>query len=137
MKNKIRLLSLIFITFLLVGCGTDSSEAVSTVSSEVTSDSIDNVLSDSIQEIINNKEYYPDITSIEVTPDYTLFTITLESDVMNTYESMLVMSFYTAGNEQQIASGISPENVKTIVRYVNGSTNEIISESDSSAMKTE
>ena len=137
MKNKIRLFSLIFITFLLVGCGTDSSEAVSTVSSEVTSDSIDNVLSDSIQEIINNKEYYPDITSIEVTPDYTLFTITLESDVMNTYESMLVMSFYTAGNEQQIASGISPENVKTIVRYVNGSTNEIISESDSSAMKTE
>ena len=86
---------------------------------------------------ITGVEYYPDITSIEVTSDYTLFTITLESDVMNTYESMLVMSFYTAGNEQQIAAGVSPEDVKTTVRYINGSTNEIISETDSSTMITE
>lgn len=56
---------------------------------------------------------------------------------MNTYESMLVMSFYTAGNEQQIAAGVSPEDAKTTVRYINGSTNEIISETDSSTMITE
>ncbi len=135
--KKIRLFTLIFITFLLAGCGIGSDNTVPTVSSEAATDMVDPELSDGIQEILDNKEYYPDITSIDVTTDCTLFTITLESDVMNTYESMLVMSFYTVGDRLQIASGILPENAKTIVRYVNGSTNEIISESDSSAMKTE
>ena len=100
----------------MTGC---NSSKGATPSEEITSVEADsgNALADSIQTILDDKEYYPDITSIEVTSDYTLFTITLESDVMNTYESMLVMSFYTAGNEQQIAAGVSPEDAKTTVRY--------------------
>lgn len=137
MMKKIRLILMTICVFILVtGCnsskGTTSSEEITSVEADS-----GNALADSIQTILDDKEYYPDITSIEVTSDYTLFTITLKSDVMNTYESMLVMSFYTAGNEQQIAAGISPEDAKTTVRYINGSTNEIISETDSSTMITE
>lgn len=129
MMEKIRLI-------LMTGCNSSNGAAPSEETTSVEADS-GNALADSIQTILDDKEYYPDITSIEVTSDYTLFTITLESDDMNTYESMLVMSFYTAGNEQQIAAGVSPEDVKTTVRYINGSTNEIISETDSSTMITE
>lgn len=129
MMEKIRLI-------LMTGCNSSKGAAPSEEITSVEADS-GNSLADSIQTILDDKEYYPDITSIEVTSDYTLFTITLESDVMNTYESMLVMSFYTAGNEQQIAAGVSPEDAKTTVRYINGSTNEIISETDSSTMITE
>ena len=121
---------------MITGCNSSNGAAPSEETKSVEPDS-GNALADSIQTILDDKEYYPDITSIEVTSDYTLFTITLESDVMNTYESMLVMSFYTAGNEQQIAAGVSPEDAKTTVRYINGSTNEIISETDSSTMITE
>ena len=129
MMEKIRLI-------LMTGCNSSNGAAPSEETTSVEADS-GNALADSIQTILDDKEYYPDITSIEVTSDYTLFTITLESAVMNTYESMLVMSFYTAGNEQQIAAGVSPQDAKTTVRYMNGSTNEIISETDSSTMITE
>ena len=126
----------ICVFILMTGCNSSNGAAPSEETTSVEADS-GNALADSIQTILDDKEYYPDITSIEVTSDYTLFTITLESDDMNTYESMLVMSFYTAGNEQQIAAGVSPEDAKTTVRYMNGSTNEIISETDSSTMITE
>ena len=126
----------ICVFILMTGCNSSNGAAPSEETTSVEADS-GNALADSIQTILDDKEYYPDITSIEVTSDYTLFTITLESDVMYTYESMLVMSFYTAGNEQQIAAGVSPQDAKTTVRYINGSTNEIISETDSSTMITE
>ena len=133
MMKKIRLILLTICVFILMtGCNSSKGATPSEETTSVEADS-GNALADSIQTILDDKEYYPDITSIEVTSDYTVFTITLESDVMNTYESMLVMSFYTAGNEQQIAT----EDAKTTVRYINGSTNEIISETDSSTMITE
>lgn len=137
MMKRIHLYLFIFALLIMTGCGTDSQDSAISVSSEAASESTADTLSDSIQAILDNKEYYPDITSIEVTPDYTEFTITLESDIMNTYESMLVMSFYTAGNEHQIASGIAASDARTTVRYINGSTNEVISETDSSTMITE
>ena len=137
MMKKIRLILMTICVFILMtGCNSSNGAAPSEETTSVEADS-GNALADSIQTILDDKEYYPDITSIEVTSDYTLFTITLESDFMNTYESMLVMSFYTAGNEQQIAAGVSPQDAKTTVRYINGSTNEIISETDSSTMITE
>ena len=137
MMKKIRLILMTICVFIMItGCNSSNGAAPSEETTSVEADS-GNALADSIQTILDDKEYYPDITSIEVTSDYTLFTITLESGVMNTYESMLVMSFYTAGNEQQIAAGVSPEDAKTTVRYINGSTNEIISETDSSTMITE
>ena len=137
MMKEIRLILITICVFILMtGCNSSNGAAPSEETTSVEADS-GNALADSIQTILADKEYYPDITSIEVTSDYTLFTITLESDVMNTYESMLVMSVYTAGNEQQIAAGVSPQDAKTTVRYINGSTNEIISETDSSTMITE
>ena len=137
MMKEIRLILMTICVFIMItGCNSSNGAAPSEETTSVEADS-GNALADSIQTILDDKEYYPDITSIEVTSDYTLFTITLESDDMNTYESMLVMSFYTAGNEQQIAAGVSPQDAKTTVRYINGSTNEIISETDSSTMITE
>ena len=95
MMKKIRLILMTICVFIMItGCNSSNGAAPSEETTSVEADS-GNALADSIQTILDDKEYYPDITSIEVTSDYTLFTITLESDVMNTYESMLVMSFYT------------------------------------------
>ena len=42
----------------------------------------------------------------------------------------------TMGDKYQIYCGVPQENVKTIVRYINNSTGEIIAESDSTQMNT-
>lgn len=88
MMKKIRLILMTICVFILMtGCNSSKGAAPSEETTSVEADS-GNALADSIQTILDDKEYYPDITSIEVTSDYTLFTITLESDVMNTYESI-------------------------------------------------
>lgn len=138
MKKQIVLLLILTTILLAAGC-TGNAAKKQAAQSETVSDEavIDDALASSIETILSDKEYYPDITAIEVSPDYTLFTITLEADVMNMYESMLVMSFYTAGNERQQANGVAEADALTVVRYVNGATNEVISESDSSSMTTQ
>lgn len=132
------LLILISMTMIAAatGCSSDSASGDGGAATAAVENVDDSELAASIQEILDS-EYYPDIVSIEVSPDYKEFTITLEADEMNIYESMLLMSFYTTGNEHQIANGVAEEDAVTVVRYVNGSTNEVISESDSTSMKTE
>lgn len=90
----------------------------------------------SIQTILDDDEYYPNIVSITPSEDGTTFTIALAEGQMNMYESMLVMSFYTMGDKFQLYQGIPASDVKTTVIYVNDSTGEVISESDSTSMET-
>ena len=93
-------------------------------------------LAKSIETILADDDYYPNITAITPSDDYTKFTITLKDGQMNIYESMLVMSFYTVGNKYQIYSGVPSEEAVTTVTYINSSDNSIISESDSRSMDT-
>ena len=88
-------------------------------------------LSDSIQDILDNDDYYPNITEITHDADYTSFTISLSDGQMSMYESMLVMSFYTIGNRYQIYSGVPADQAVTTVIYVNDADNSVISRTDS------
>lgn len=90
----------------------------------------------SIALILSDKDYYPDIESITPSSDYTAYTIALAEGQMNTYESMLAMSFYTAGDKYQIYNGIPADEAVTIVRYVDAKTGDVISEADSASMVT-
>ena len=107
--------------------GNDRKEIVNNISNEIMA---------SIKEILDNDEYYPDITDITPNEDCTCFTIEVNNKEMNLYESMLTMSFYTAGNKYQIYNGVDAKDAKTVVIYQASDTGEIISQSDSSAMDT-
>ena len=93
-------------------------------------------LSDSIQDILDNDDYYPNITAITHDADYTSFTISLSDGQMSMYESMLVMSFYTIGNRYQIYSGVPADQAVTTVIYVNDADNSVISRTDSTSVET-
>lgn len=113
-----------------------------TVTYSLKGDEIDGILhqietsiSDSIQEILDNDDYYPNITAITYDADYTSFTISLSNGQMSTYESMLMMSFYTIGNRYQIYSGVPADQAVTTVIYVNDADNTVISKSDSTSVE--
>ena len=93
-------------------------------------------LSDSIQDILDNDDYYPNITEITHDADYTSFTISLSDGQMSMYESMLVMSFYTIGNRYQIYRGVHADQAVTTVIYVNDADNSVISRTDSTSVET-
>lgn len=93
-------------------------------------------LSDSIQDILDNDDYYPNITEITHDADYTSFTISLSDGQMSMYESMLVMSFYTIGDRYQIYSGVPADQAVTTVIYVNDADNSVISRTDSTSVET-
>lgn len=90
----------------------------------------------SIETILEDDDYYPNITSITAGDNYTSFTISLKDGQMNTYESMLIMSFYTVGNQYQIYNGVPAEEAITTVWYINDADGTVISESDSTSMDT-
>ena len=91
---------------------------------------------DGINNILSNKDQYSNIVSIIPNEDCSEFTISVKDGQINIYESMLIMSFYTMGDKYQIYNGVPAEEVKTIVRYINASTGELIVESDSTQMNT-
>lgn len=106
--------------------GNERSDIIRQLSGEIT---------ESIGVILADKDHYPNITAITPNDDYTEFTIALTGGNINTYESMLVMSFYIVGNKYQIYNGVSAENAATVVRYVDSVTGSVISETDSSLME--
>lgn len=117
---------------------TDNTVKISLTGEERTKivNDISTEISEKIKIILDDEDYYPDIVSITPNSDCTEFTIALKNGVMNTYESMLVMSFYMIGDKYQIYSGIPTEMVKTVVKFVNDETGEIISETNSTSMNT-
>lgn len=89
----------------------------------------------SIGTILADKYYYPNITDIKVNSDCTEFTIYLSANTPNLYESSLVLSFYTVGDQYQIYNGIPMEEAKTIVIYVNSETGVELARTDSSSVQ--
>lgn len=106
--------------------GNERSDIISQLAGEIT---------ESISVILDDKDHYPNITSITPNDDYTEFTITLADGNINVYESMLVMSFYIVGDKYQIYNGVNSEEAVTIVRYIDSATGAVISETDSTSMK--
>lgn len=116
-----------------------SSDVVYSLSGEERENIVNRIAGDieeSIAAILSDKDYYPDIESIKPGSDYTTFTIELTEGRMNTYEAMLAMSFYTAGDKYQIYNGIPVDEAVTVVRYVDAKTGDVISEADSTSMVT-
>lgn len=107
--------------------GEERTSIVNDISSEITTN---------ITTILEDDDHYPNIVSITPNSDFTEFTISLKDGVMNTYESMLVMSFYMIGDKYQLYFGVPASEVKTVIKYINDGTGEIISESDSTSMNT-
>lgn len=107
--------------------GNERSDIISQLSGEIT---------ESISVILGDKDHYPNIKSITPNDDYTEFTIAIADGNINVYESMLVMSFYIVGDKYQIYNGVSSEDAVTVVRYVDSATGAVISETDSTSMKS-
>lgn len=107
--------------------GEERTEIVNEISIEIL---------DKINSILEDEDYYPDIVSITPNSNCTEFVIALKGGIMNTYESMLMMSFYMIGDKYQIYCGIPASEAKTIVKYINADTGDIINESDSTSMDT-
>lgn len=123
------------------GAATDNGDG--TVTYSLKGDEIDSILhqisvniSESIQDILDNDDYYPNITAITYNADYTSFTISLSDGQMSMYESMLVMSFYTIGNRYQIYNGVPPEQAVTTVTYINAADDTVVSKTDSTSVET-
>lgn len=121
----------------------ESKENTSTTTYSISGEERTNIVNglsqdvvDGINKILSNKEQYPNIVSITPNADCTEFTISVKDGTINIYESMLLMSFYTMGDKYQIYNGVPQEEAKTIVRYVNDSTGEVVVESDSTQMNT-
>lgn len=89
----------------------------------------------SIGTILADKYYYPNITDLKVNSDCTEFTIYLSANTPNLYESSLIRSFYTVGDQYQIYNGIPMEEAKTTVIYVNSETGVELARTDSSSVQ--
>ncbi|MCM1538742.1 MAG: hypothetical protein NC254_10120 [bacterium] len=92
-------------------------------------------IQDSIDAILADKYYYPNITDIRVNNDCTEFTIYLSADKPNLYESSLMLSFYTVGDQYQIYSGIPMEDAKTTVVYLRADTGAELARTDSTTVQ--
>lgn len=89
----------------------------------------------SIDTVLADKEYYPNISDITVNSDCTEFTIYLTTDEPNLYESTLMMSFYTVGDRYQIYNGVSSEDAKTTVVYINADSGAELARTDSASVR--
>lgn len=92
-------------------------------------------ITESISVILNDKERYPNITSITPNDDYTEFTIAVSNGNINdTGENTLFLEFFMYGNNYQIYDGTASEEAVTVVRYVDSATGAVIWEGDSTSM---
>lgn len=102
---------------------TQQAEAVDQVSAQ---------LKDSINQVLADKDFYPNITKISVTKNYSVFDVTFSGTEINTYETTLRMSLYIAGDKLQLYQGVPEDKLLTTVNYIDGETGEVFSTGDSS-----
>lgn len=102
---------------------TQQAEAVDQVSAQ---------LKDSINQVLADKEFYPNITEISVSKNYSVFDVTFSGTEINTYETTLRMSLYITGDKLQLYQGVSEDKLLTTVNYIDGETGEVFSTGDSS-----
>ena len=86
----------------------------------------------SLEEMIGSSDY-PEIVSIKANDNFTEFTVVTKNTELSFSESFSVISFYMMGGMYGIFSGEEVDDVN--VKFVNESSGEIISQSNSNDMK--
>lgn len=97
-------------------------------------DQVSAQLKDSINQVLADKDFYPNITKISVTKNYSVFDVTFSGADINTYETTLRMSLYIAGDKLQLYQGVPEDKLLTTVNYIDGKTGEVFSTGDSSSL---
>lgn len=97
-------------------------------------DQVSSQLKDSINQVLADKDFYPNITKISVTKNYSVFDVTFSGTEINTYETTLRMSLYIAGDKLQLYQGVPEDKLLTTVNYIDGETGEVFSTGDSSSL---
>lgn len=95
-------------------------------------DQVSSQLKDSINQVLADKDFYPNITKISVTKNYSVFDVTFSGTEINTYETTLRMSLYIAGDKLQLYQGVPEDKLLTTVNYIDDETGEVFSTGDSS-----
>lgn len=84
-----------------------------------------------LEEIVADTDYT--FTKIEHNDDYTKFTVTTDATELNLNDSFAALAFYMFGGMYGAFSGSTPDNIQ--VDFVNASTGEVISSSNSKDME--
>lgn len=95
-------------------------------------DSLKSSVDESITEILNDKEAYPSFVSIKYNNDLTEFTVLCEKDKYKPLDAFAAMIFYIEGNFYQAFNGVDSSSLRTVVKFVDQATGEIIETGDSS-----
>lgn len=95
-------------------------------------DQVSSQLKDSVNQVLADKDFYPNITKISVSKNYSVFDVTFSGTEINTYETTLRMSLYIAGDKLQLYQGVPEDKLLTTVNYIDGETGEVFSTGDSS-----
>lgn len=95
-------------------------------------DQVSSQLKDSVNQVLADKDFYPNITKISVSKNYSVFDVTFSDTEINTYETTLRMSLYIAGDKLQLYQGVPEDKLLTTVNYIDGETGEVFSTGDSS-----
>lgn len=97
-------------------------------------DQVSSQLKDSINQVLADKDFYPNITKISASKNYSVFDVTFSGTDINTYETTLRMSLYIAGDKLQLYQGVPEDKLLTTVNYIDGETGEVFSTGDSSSL---
>lgn len=97
-------------------------------------DQVSSQLKDSINQVLADKDFYPNITKISASKNYSVFDVTFSGTEINTYETTLRMSLYIAGDKFQLYQGVPEDKLLTTVNYIDGETGEVFSTGDSSSL---
>ena len=93
-------------------------------------------MADSIDETMKKmvgSEDYPNFVNVKANEDYTVFTVSVNSNELSLNEGFSVIAFYFYGGMYGAYDGETPKNIH--VDFVNAETGEIIESSDSAEAK--
>lgn len=93
-------------------------------------------MADSIDEAMKKmvgSEDYPNFVNVKANEDYTVFTVSVNSNELSLNEGFSVIAFYFYGGMYGAYDGETPKNIH--VDFVNAETGEIIESSDSAEAK--
>lgn len=83
---------------------------------------------DATLEMLNGEGSQPSVVSVEANDDYSVFTVTLDTETVGTDVSFMAASLFNLGDTYQAFSGKGKD---VIVKYVNEASGNVIQESSS------
>lgn len=92
-------------------------------------------IEDSISQVLTDKEHYPNIVKISVSPGCTEFNVAFSDRELSLYENVLHMSLCIVGDRFQLYQGKREDELMTVVNYIDAETGEIFNTIDSGEVK--